>query len=392
MPALKSLLAVALGLLITFGGLRLAEAVTVSEVPRPHVDHNEWIVDLPGILSFDEIDTYNEIITDLEVATGVEIVIVIVDSVSAPTPRDFATELFNDWRIGKEGVDNGLLILFVMDQRRMEMETGYGLEAVLTDGWLARMQRESMVPHFQRSRYGDGIGTGLVAIDARLRRFPDAIGHDSSFLDRPRDFEALRSRPPVPVIVGGVLGLLSALFGGLFFVRRRRRYCTNCKQMMVELPPGQATERLTRAQRHEHDAGSMTFQVYQCEGCSRTRTFERSKMNSKAKVCPSCGFRTVETSSRIVQEPTHDSHGFRELTDECRNCSHKSHRQVVVNRKASLGPRDDRRDDRRRSGSGGSRSTGGSSRGSGRSSSGRSSSGRNRGGGRSGGGGAGSSW
>jgi TPM domain len=92
----------------------------------------------------------------------VEIAVVTVTGIDLP-PREFATGLFNRWGIGKAGADSGLLVLIVADQRRIEMETGYGLEPALPDGWLSALQHETMLPAFRSGDHGAGVEAGLAA-------------------------------------------------------------------------------------------------------------------------------------------------------------------------------------------------------------------------------------
>jgi uncharacterized protein len=88
-------------------------------------------------------------------------------------PRDFATELFNFWGIGKKGKDNGLLLLVVIGQRRWEFEVGYGLEGTLPDATMRRIG-EALPPYFKKGDYGPGILAVSRTIAGRLGPRPAA--------------------------------------------------------------------------------------------------------------------------------------------------------------------------------------------------------------------------
>ncbi|WP_199589752.1 TPM domain-containing protein [Lujinxingia litoralis] len=153
-----------------------ALALSVEEVPNPrHV--NAWVTDHADILTPEQELELNTMLHELEHLTSVEVALVTLHSVDAPTPKDFATRLFNYWGVGKEELNNGLLVLLVMDERRLEMETGYGLEGVLTDGWLATIQAEHMVPHFKEGQFGIGLTSGLAEIYRRLTPHPLPTPH-----------------------------------------------------------------------------------------------------------------------------------------------------------------------------------------------------------------------
>ena len=94
--------------------------------------------------------------------------LVILPTIGTDTPKDFAVALFKAWKIGRKGKDDGLLILVVSDRRRLEIETGYGLEGALPDITLARIQREHMVPAMKRGDLALGLQNGIARIGAVL--------------------------------------------------------------------------------------------------------------------------------------------------------------------------------------------------------------------------------
>jgi uncharacterized protein len=73
------------------------------------------------------------------------------------TPKEYATELFNRWGVGKREADNGVLLLVSLGDRRVEIETGYGMEAILPDAVAGEILDTAVVPRF---RAGDIPGGG----------------------------------------------------------------------------------------------------------------------------------------------------------------------------------------------------------------------------------------
>ncbi len=92
-----------------------------------------YVSDPNNYIPFDDELRINKLLYSLEKQSTAEVAIVMLPSIGAEVPKDFAVRLFENWSIGKEDTDNGLLIVTVMDQRRTEFETGYGLESILTD-------------------------------------------------------------------------------------------------------------------------------------------------------------------------------------------------------------------------------------------------------------------
>jgi len=134
---------------------------TVNSVPDPKSSGSGFVSNPDNILSNDELAELNNIISELKDSTTSEIAVVMLQSIGEEVPKTFATELFNTWHIGNSKKDNGLLILFVMDQRRIEFETGYGIEGVLTDAKCYSIQQQFMVPNFKQGNYGQGIIDGV---------------------------------------------------------------------------------------------------------------------------------------------------------------------------------------------------------------------------------------
>ena len=111
-----------------------AQKFTVAQVYNPKVDgQNYFVSDAAHVFSSSARNDLNDICCRLEQSTGVEVAIVVVPSIEGDDEYAFAYELFNHWRIGKEGKNNGLLWLYVVDIRAMKFETGYGLEGLLPD-------------------------------------------------------------------------------------------------------------------------------------------------------------------------------------------------------------------------------------------------------------------
>jgi uncharacterized protein len=152
----------------------LAIAVSVlplfaTEIPNPRTQGG-WVSDQDGYLTRSgAIPEINRVLTRLEADTGVEIAVVVLPSIGAESPRKFATSLFETWNIGKKEKDNGILFLHVIDQRRLEIEMGYGLEGILTDSKNKRILDEVVIPQFRSENFSMGIYLGVLALERGIR-------------------------------------------------------------------------------------------------------------------------------------------------------------------------------------------------------------------------------
>ncbi len=139
----------------------------VAALPSPR-SQNTWVHDGAGVVVDRAVDI-DKILDALERDTGAEVAVATVPSIGDEVPKEFATALFNAWGVGKEGKDNGVLVLHVIDQRRVEIETGYGVEATLTDGRCKRIIDEVTIPYFKAGSFADGHYETVRAIDRGLR-------------------------------------------------------------------------------------------------------------------------------------------------------------------------------------------------------------------------------
>lgn len=152
------------GMFMSLSSLAPSQAIPVSEVPNPRQD-NTWVMDMADLLTPDSETQLNQMITALEEGNGAEIAVVTVpDTKPSASPKAFATELFNTWGIGKKGEDNGILFLVSKNERRTEIETGYGLESILPDAKVSSILRTQVTPSFKQGNFGTGIVKGTQTI------------------------------------------------------------------------------------------------------------------------------------------------------------------------------------------------------------------------------------
>ncbi|EDX75563.1 conserved domain protein [Coleofasciculus chthonoplastes PCC 7420] len=146
-----------------------AHALTVEEVPNPQQRNGTWVTDMADILSQDTERQLNQMISELEIENGTEIAVVTVPETSpAASPKAFTTELFNHWGIGKADEDNGVLFLISIGDRRVEIETGYGIEPILPDAQVGQIIETKITPPFKQGDFDTGTLAGTKALVVQL--------------------------------------------------------------------------------------------------------------------------------------------------------------------------------------------------------------------------------
>ena len=93
---------------------------------------------------------------DFKARTGAEVAVVVLPSIGDAVPKHFATALFEYWSIGQKGADNGVLVLHVLDLRRVEIETGYGNEGPLPDVKCHWLIESVVIPAFKAGHFAQG--------------------------------------------------------------------------------------------------------------------------------------------------------------------------------------------------------------------------------------------
>ena len=118
----------------------------------------------PPVLFSEEISDIENVCYELDKTTGVEIAVVIVNT-TLPTGVDmYAFEVFDQNGIGKEGKDNGVLILVSMDEKAWRIEVGYGLEHILNDAKVGRIGRDNLEYGFAYNDHYVGIYGAVLDI------------------------------------------------------------------------------------------------------------------------------------------------------------------------------------------------------------------------------------
>ncbi|MDI9571531.1 MAG: TPM domain-containing protein [Pseudomonadota bacterium] len=98
--------------------------------------------------------------------TGTALVAATMASIGDEEIDDYVNRLYQDWGIGRKGEDKGVLLFVAVKERKMRIETGYGVEGILPDGLVGRIRDEYMLPYFRKNEFGKGLANGMTAIAA----------------------------------------------------------------------------------------------------------------------------------------------------------------------------------------------------------------------------------
>jgi len=126
--------------------------------------------DFAGVISPSYRQKLDAVTSELLNKTGIPIVIVTMPDIGGAEYNDYANRLYSAWGIGKKGEDKGLLIFVTVKERKMRIETGYGLEGILPDGLVGEIRDDYMIPFLKQDKFGEGILNGTMALASKIAK------------------------------------------------------------------------------------------------------------------------------------------------------------------------------------------------------------------------------
>ena len=139
----------------------LALALLIPPAPTARVN------DYANALSADERGRLERFLAEREAATGAQMAVAIFRSAEGESIDDVSIKLAERWRIGQKGLDNGVILVVFLTERRVRLEVGYGLEPTIPDAVAAGIIRDVIAPRFREGRYAAGIEAAARAVYER---------------------------------------------------------------------------------------------------------------------------------------------------------------------------------------------------------------------------------
>ncbi|HLP47325.1 MAG TPA: TPM domain-containing protein [Candidatus Kapabacteria bacterium] len=126
--------------------------------------------DYAGILNDNQKAMLENMLQETENKTSSQVVLLTVKSLEGDALEDFSIRVVEKWKIGQKEFNNGVLVLVVLDEKKIRIEVGYGLEPIITDLKSGYIIREMIVPYFKKGDYYGGITQGLTAITGLISK------------------------------------------------------------------------------------------------------------------------------------------------------------------------------------------------------------------------------
>ncbi|MBN2403245.1 MAG: YgcG family protein [Spirochaetes bacterium] len=179
------------------------------------------VTDNAQILSAETRKTLSESLKAHETRTTNQIAVLTIPTLNGQSIEDYAVKVFEVWKLGQKGKDNGILIIVVPNERRMRIEVGYGLEGTMTDLMAGRIIQNIMTPRFKDGDYNNGIIEGARAVidvlegvtiqEAAGAGDRDKSSEKSGFLDGLESDLSITERILFGAFIFGIIGLFTII-------------------------------------------------------------------------------------------------------------------------------------------------------------------------------------
>jgi uncharacterized protein len=190
-----------------------------AQVPVPVLKSR--VTDLTGTLDAASRQSLETRLAQLEQAKGAQLAVLLVPTTQPETIEQFSLRVAETWKLGRKGVDDGVLLLVAKNDRTLRIEVGYGLEGAIPDAVAKRVIAETITPRFKQGDFPGGIQAGVDALSRLIQGEPlPEPKTDFSWLSAMSLDDILGVTALFVFIVGGMLRaifgtLLGALLAGL---------------------------------------------------------------------------------------------------------------------------------------------------------------------------------
>lgn len=167
--------------------------------------------DYAQVLSATEANELEATLVEFDRETSVQIAVAIITTLDGYPIADYTHTLFEKWGVGRGKKDNGVLLLVSMNERKIWITTGYGVEGALPDATVKQIIDREIKPHFKEKRYADGLQAGCAAIMAATKGEYQGQGDESD-------------AQPFPVVGVVILLVLIITASFIFHAFRAKRY------------------------------------------------------------------------------------------------------------------------------------------------------------------------
>lgn len=181
----------------------------------------QWFTDRAGVVGTAEAEALNQKLAQFEQTSGAQFIIYVFPGLEGESIEDFTIRAVEKWKVGQKKYDNGLVLFVFIQDKKVRVETGYGLEGSVTDAFSSRVIREVMAPHFRSGNYAAGLD---AAADAFIKKI--STGEEPVAPMQRRGREGGDDLSPFTVLI--ILFVIFFVLAPMFSRGRRGGGCNGC--------------------------------------------------------------------------------------------------------------------------------------------------------------------
>jgi len=199
---------------------QIANDMAEGQLQRDLPSLNEPVIDQANLLSSAEKQQLSQRILKLYNEGKGQIGVVIVPTTGQEDIFDYSMRVAEAWQLGSAKRDNGLLMTIAINDRRIQILTGYGLEGVLPDIVAGRIIHDKITPYFKQGQYAQGIDSGLTEIERILNLDPEVAAQAADEI-KERQEQAYQAQKASQATFGSVIFIIIAgVIGSMIFGRK----------------------------------------------------------------------------------------------------------------------------------------------------------------------------
>ncbi len=166
--------------------------------------------DYANIINSKDEEKLEALLRDVEAKTSSQVALLTISSLQGENLEDYSLRVAQTWKLGQKEYDNGVLLLVALNEKKIRIEVGYGLESIITDAKSGYIIRNYMVPGFKKGDFTGGITNGLLAISGLVTENFEITDEE---LAKYNQQQKAGKRKQIPF--GLIIFLFMFVFGGL---------------------------------------------------------------------------------------------------------------------------------------------------------------------------------
>ena len=190
----------------------LAQQIAVPEL-------RQQVTDITGTLSTSEQQSLTQQLQDITHKTRAQVAVLVVPSIGDDSIEQYATRVFDNWRLGDAKRNDGILIIVAWSDRTVRIQVGYGLEEKVTDALAGDIIRSNMIPAFKQQKLAKGLELAIIALNNQLTS-------QHQYSANPSESESASSSDHYYF---AIFWVFAVMFFPFWFFHQGSNFCRACK-------------------------------------------------------------------------------------------------------------------------------------------------------------------